>query len=45
MLIGHTKRPTQHKRHIFSILGIIDAYIRGDNRSFTIFAGKASPDC
>jgi glycogen phosphorylase len=30
MTIGHTKRPTSHKRHILSVIGIVDAYLRGD---------------
>jgi glucan phosphorylase len=45
LFIAHTKRPSEHKRHIISLAGIIDAYLRNDKRSFTIFAGKASPDC
>lgn len=42
MLIGHTKRPTEHKRHLLSVLGILDSYLRNDRRQFTVFAGKAS---
>jgi glucan phosphorylase len=45
LFIAHTKRPSKHKRHILSLAGIVDSFIRNDNRSFTIFAGKASPDC
>lgn len=39
------KRPSEHKRHILSLAGIVDAFLRGEKNSFTIFAGKASPDC
>jgi glucan phosphorylase len=44
MVIGHTKRISVHKRHILSIIGIIDAWLRDDRRSFTVFAGKANPE-
>ena len=45
LFIGHTKRPSKHKRHILSLAGIVDAFLNNDHRSFTIFAGKASPEC
>jgi glucan phosphorylase len=45
IFIAHTKRPSKHKRHILSIAGIVDAFLNNDKRSFTIFAGKASPEC
>lgn len=45
MILAHTKRPTLHKRHLFSLLGILDAFLQGDPASqFTIFAGKAACD-
>jgi glucan phosphorylase len=44
MVIGHTKRISVHKRHILSIIGIIDAWLRDDRRSLTVFAGKANPE-
>ena len=45
MFKAHTKRPSKHKSHIISLAGIIDSYLREDKRSFTKFAGKASPEC
>jgi glucan phosphorylase len=44
MVIGHTKRISVHKRHILSVIGIVDAWLRDDRRSFTVFAGKANPE-
>ena len=44
MIIGHTKRISVHKRHTLSIIGIVDAWLRDDRRSFTVFAGKANPE-
>ena len=45
MIIAHMKRPTEHKRHYLSLIGVVDAWLRGDPSAFSIYAGKASSDC
>ena len=45
MIIAHIKRPTEHKRHYLSLIGVVDAWLRSDSSAFTIYAGKASSDC
>lgn len=43
MVIAHTKRFSLHKRQILSLVGVVDAFLRAEQRqSFTVFAGKAS---
>jgi glucan phosphorylase len=45
MFIGNTKRFSQHKQQLLSVLGIVDAHLRDENkRTLTIFSGKASQE-
>ena len=43
MFIGNTKRFSEHKQQLLSVLGIVDAHLRNEQkRTLTIFSGKAT---
>lgn len=45
MFIGNTKRFSAHKQQLLSVLGIVDAHLRNEQKqTMTIFGGKASSE-